>query len=103
MSRGAAKTTVIQIRPPRMNDGRTAPDDLLQELVAKQAITEVLHRYCRGIDRMDREAGRRRYGIRTAPPTMAKVDTRAPAPASSITSGHNTPPWSATPTRSETS
>jgi len=26
----------------------------LEELVAKQAITEVLHRYCRGLDRMDR-------------------------------------------------
>ena len=30
-------------------------DDALQELLAKQAITEVLHRYCRGLDRMDRE------------------------------------------------
>jgi hypothetical protein len=29
-------------------------DVLLQELAAKQAITEVLHRYCRGLDRMDR-------------------------------------------------
>jgi hypothetical protein len=29
--------------------------DLVEELVAKQAITEVLHRYCRGLDRMDRE------------------------------------------------
>jgi hypothetical protein len=27
----------------------------LQELAAKQAITEVIHRYCRGLDRMDRE------------------------------------------------
>jgi hypothetical protein len=27
----------------------------LQELAAKQAITEVIHRYCRGMDRMDRE------------------------------------------------
>jgi hypothetical protein len=26
-----------------------------QELAAKQAITEVIHRYCRGMDRMDRE------------------------------------------------
>ena len=27
----------------------------LEELAAKQAITEVIHRYCRGMDRMDRE------------------------------------------------
>jgi len=27
----------------------------IAELAAKQAITEVLHRYCRGLDRMDRE------------------------------------------------
>jgi hypothetical protein len=29
-------------------------DPLLETLVAKQAITEVLYRYCRGLDRMDR-------------------------------------------------
>lgn len=29
-------------------------DPLVAELVAKQAITEVLHRYCRALDRMDR-------------------------------------------------
>jgi hypothetical protein len=29
--------------------------DALEELLHKQAITEVLYRYCRGIDRMDRE------------------------------------------------
>lgn len=29
-------------------------DSLVAELAAKQAITEVLHRYCRGLDRMDR-------------------------------------------------
>ena len=34
-----------------MSDG----NDLVEELAAKQAITEVLHRYCRGLDRMDRE------------------------------------------------
>lgn len=28
--------------------------DALRELLAKQAIQEVLHRYCRGVDRMDR-------------------------------------------------
>lgn len=28
--------------------------DALRELTAKQAIQEVLHRYCRGVDRMDR-------------------------------------------------
>lgn len=28
--------------------------DAVQELLAKQAITEVLYRYCRGLDRMDR-------------------------------------------------
>lgn len=28
--------------------------DFVAELVAKQAITEVLHSYCRGLDRMDR-------------------------------------------------
>jgi hypothetical protein len=28
---------------------------IVAELAAKQAITEVLHRYCRGLDRMDRE------------------------------------------------
>ena len=33
-----------------MGDGIGA----LEELLAKQAITEVLHRYCRGLDRMDR-------------------------------------------------
>ena len=27
----------------------------LEELAAKQAITEVIHRYCRGMDRMDRD------------------------------------------------
>lgn len=27
----------------------------LQNVLAKQAITEVIHRYCRGMDRMDRE------------------------------------------------
>jgi hypothetical protein len=32
-----------------------ADDALLAELAAKQEITEVLHRYCRGLDRMDRE------------------------------------------------
>lgn len=30
-------------------------NDLLRELAAKQAVIEVLHRYCRGLDRMDRE------------------------------------------------
>jgi hypothetical protein len=34
------------------------PTDPLSELLAKQAITEVIHRYCRGIDRMDRELTR---------------------------------------------
>jgi SnoaL-like domain len=29
-------------------------DGALERLVAKQAITEVIHRYCRGLDRMDR-------------------------------------------------
>lgn len=29
-------------------------DALVRELAAKQAITEQLHRYCRGLDRMDR-------------------------------------------------
>jgi len=29
--------------------------DAVTELAAKQAITEVVHRYCRGLDRMDRE------------------------------------------------
>jgi hypothetical protein len=29
--------------------------DALEELLAKQAITEVIYRYCRGIDRMDRD------------------------------------------------
>lgn len=28
--------------------------DKLEELAAKQAITEVIHRYCRGLDRMDK-------------------------------------------------
>lgn len=28
----------------------------VRELVAKQAITDVIHRYCRALDRMDREA-----------------------------------------------
>ena len=32
----------------------TALDDQLADVVAKQAITEVLYRYCRGLDRMDR-------------------------------------------------
>jgi hypothetical protein len=32
--------------------------DALGELLAKQAITEVIYRYCRGIDRMDRELTR---------------------------------------------
>jgi hypothetical protein len=32
----------------------SADSPLLAELAAKQAITEVLHRYCRGLDRMDR-------------------------------------------------
>uniref|UniRef100_A0AAU3GR73 Nuclear transport factor 2 family protein n=1 Tax=Streptomyces sp. NBC_01401 TaxID=2903854 RepID=A0AAU3GR73_9ACTN len=32
----------------------SAVPPLLRQLVAKQAITEVLHRYCRGLDRMDR-------------------------------------------------
>jgi hypothetical protein len=30
-------------------------DALLESLAAKQAITEVLHRYCRAMDRMDRD------------------------------------------------
>ena len=29
--------------------------DVLDDLVAKQAITEALHRYCHGLDRFDRE------------------------------------------------
>ena len=29
--------------------------DALEDLLSKQAITEVLYRYCRGLDRMDRE------------------------------------------------
>ena len=33
---------------------RTGVESTLEELVAKQAITEVLYRYCRGLDRMDR-------------------------------------------------
>lgn len=33
--------------------GVTTPD--LSELAAKTAITEVIHRYCRGMDRMDKE------------------------------------------------
>jgi hypothetical protein len=33
----------------------TADGALLAELAAKQEITEALHRYCRGLDRMDRE------------------------------------------------
>src|SRR5665213_3060327 len=30
-------------------------EQALRELVAKQAITEAIYRYCRGLDRMDRE------------------------------------------------
>src|SRR2546423_5558199 len=30
-------------------------DEKLETLVAKQAITEVIYRYCRGLDRMDRD------------------------------------------------
>lgn len=30
----------------------------LEDLLAKQAITEVLHRYCRGMDRIDRDLAR---------------------------------------------
>jgi hypothetical protein len=36
-------------------------DSALEELVSKQAITEVLHRYCRGIDRRDWELLRSCY------------------------------------------
>lgn len=35
--------------------GAMAADDALGELVAKQAITELVYRYCRGVDRVDRE------------------------------------------------
>lgn len=30
-------------------------DTAIEDVIAKQAITEVLYRYCRGLDRMDRE------------------------------------------------
>ena len=33
----------------------------LEELVAKQEISELLHRYCRGIDRFDRDLVRSCY------------------------------------------
>jgi SnoaL-like domain len=39
----------------------TMPESALDELVAKQAITDVLHRYCRGIDRRDWELVRSSY------------------------------------------
>jgi hypothetical protein len=41
--------------------GDAASDPALAELVAKQAITEVVYRYCRGIDRVDRELVRNCY------------------------------------------
>jgi SnoaL-like domain len=44
-----------------MRRRETVPETALEELVAKQAITEVLHRYCRGIDRRDWELLRSCY------------------------------------------
>jgi len=42
----------------RESTGRTGVGDALRELSDKQAITEVIYRYCRGLDRMDADMGR---------------------------------------------
>jgi hypothetical protein len=44
-----------------MGDHDPSPDPAVAELVAKQAITEVIYGYCRGLDRMDRELARRTW------------------------------------------
>ena len=51
--------------------------DMTDEMLAKQAITEVVYRYARAIDRMD-EALLRRHPRAQGGPTWANQATRSP-------------------------
>jgi len=64
----------------RRSDGNA--DALLQELLDKQAITEVIYRYGRSMDRLDRDLGRSSSGRRRRPTTTNRC-IRAPDTGSS--------------------